>query len=236
MTSSLAFSCPNENISEDKFNEIYGGTHKLLPSSFLSTDRDAATGLLTEGALDAHLKGMMDSGIVPDPRSGSAPEYSRKVKVLLDNAMAEYCFYYNRYSNSLKYLMSGIRNASASSSSQELQTVVKNRLEMTQLLNRKVNDLAQIMNRITAKMMNSHKTLQAEIAAFNASLREKRDKLEEQNKIIRSNEASMRLQKEMVKYTEEKARYSNNLLKLYSFLNIVALGLLVYVYKAAGEE
>jgi len=37
----------------------------------------------------------------------------------------------------------------------------------------------------------------------------------------------------MVKFSEEKNRYSANLLKLYSFLNVVALGLLVYVYKAA---
>jgi hypothetical protein len=40
----------------------------------------------------------------------------------------------------------------------------------------------------------------------------------------------------MVKYSEEKARYSDNLLKMYSFLNVVALGLLIYVYKAAGDE
>jgi hypothetical protein len=37
----------------------------------------------------------------------------------------------------------------------------------------------------------------------------------------------------MVKYSEEKARYTDNLLKLYSFLNVVALGLLVYVYRAS---
>ena len=38
----------------------------------------------------------------------------------------------------------------------------------------------------------------------------------------------------MVKYTEEKGRYTDNLLKVYSVLNIVVLGLLVYVYKSAG--
>ena len=84
--------------------------------------------------------------------------------------------------------------------------------------------------------MKSSETLQQEIAEFNKRLKSQRDKLEEQNTIIQSNEASTRLKKEMVKYSEEKARYSNNLLKMYSFLNIVALGLLVYVYKAAGDE
>lgn len=40
------------------------------------------------------------------------------------------------------------------------------------------------------------------------------------------------LYKEMEKYSRQKAAYTNNLLGLYSFLNITALGLLVYIYKA----
>jgi hypothetical protein len=40
----------------------------------------------------------------------------------------------------------------------------------------------------------------------------------------------------MVEYTEEKSRYTDNLMKMYSVLNIVVVGLLVYVYKAAGDE
>jgi hypothetical protein len=60
-----------------------------------------------------------------------------------------------------------------------------------------------------------------------------KEKMESQGNMIRSNQASTTIQKEMVKYTEEKARYNDNLLKVYSFLNIVALGVLLYVYKAA---
>jgi len=40
------------------------------------------------------------------------------------------------------------------------------------------------------------------------------------------------LYKEMEKYSRQKAAYTNNLLGLYSFLNITALGLLIYIYKA----
>ena len=57
----------------------------------------------------------------------------------------------------------------------------------------------------------------------------------EQNKIISSTEGAIKIKKEMVKYTEEKARHSDNLLKLYGFLNIVVVGLLVYIYKASSE-
>ena len=84
--------------------------------------------------------------------------------------------------------------------------------------------------------MNSSSELKDDITRFTRELKDAKEKLEKQNDIIQSNEATMRIKKEMVKYTEEKARYSDNLLKMYSFLNVVALGLLVYVYKAAGDE
>lgn len=243
MTSTLSFQCTAETVGENKLDETYVGdvdtpsyTAPLLPSSFSSTDRDGTTGVLTESALNARLESLNRLGIVPDHTQLTARIYTNKVTALLTNAKAEYCFYYSRYTSSLTYLMNGIKDATTATNSQQLQQAIQIRLNITKTLNRKINDLIQIMNRITAKMMTSHTTLQAEIADFNKNLKIQRDKLEEQNKIIQSNEGSMRLQKEMVKYSEQKGRYSDNLLKLYSFLNIVTLGLLVYVYKAAGEE
>ena len=78
--------------------------------------------------------------------------------------------------------------------------------------------------------------IQKEIEKFNARIKAQKEKLDAQNKIIMSGEATTNIRKEMVKYTEEKGKYTDNLLNLYSFLNIVALGLLVYVYTAAGNE
>jgi septal ring factor EnvC (AmiA/AmiB activator) len=179
---------------------------------------------------------MSSSGVLPNPKTSTAAAYRAKAKALLDSAKAEYCFYHVRYKASLDHLFAGIRGLSTGSDSAELRQVVEKRLAKTQTLNRKLNDLIQIMNKVTEKLMNSSNTLQEEIVRFTTTLRNNKEKLEKQNQVIQSNEASMRLQKQMVKYTEEKSRYSDNLLKMYSFLNIVALGLLVYVYKAAGEE
>ena len=75
-----------------------------------------------------------------------------------------------------------------------------------------------------------------EITRYNTKIKEKQKKLDEQNRIITSNEAGMKIKKDMVKYTEEKSRHTNNLLKMYCFLNVVTVGLLVYVYKAAGDS
>lgn len=231
----MSFKCPVEtNIAPNQLGIVYPGKNKLLPSSILPTDR-TQDGMLKQSVLTDWVSRLQDSGVVPVPKKLTSADYVSKVKDLLTYGKAEYCFYDARYRASLEYLFTGIRNA-AGNNTDETKQVVETRLGISQSLNRKVNDLIQIMNKITEIMMKSSDTLQKDIEEFNKNLREKRDKLEEQNKIITSNEATMRLQKEMVKYTEEKAGYSDNLLKMYSFLNIVALGLLIYVYKAAGDE
>jgi hypothetical protein len=85
-------------------------------------------------------------------------------------------------------------------------------------------------------MLNTSNSLQKEITEYNDKIQKQRSKLDYQNNIISSNEAATKIRKEMIKYTEERANYSDNLLKLYSFLNIITLGLLVYVYKASGDQ
>ena len=84
-------------------------------------------------------------------------------------------------------------------------------------------------------MLLSTSGLETKVQSFDKNMKEQQQKLLAQNKIISSNQSVTELNKQMVKFTEEKAKYSNNLLGLYSFLNIVALGLLVYVYKSARD-
>ena len=231
----MSFTCPVEtNLSPNQLTADFPGEKRLLPSSILPTDRNGE-GMLTATMLSDWVGRLEGSGLLPVLKGTTPSAYTAKVSALLHSAKQEYCFYDSRYRASLQYLFTAIRNATTNNTA-EAKQVIDTRLQTTQTLNRKVNDIIQIMNAITDKMMKSSTTLQSEIEQFNKRLREQRDKLEEQNKIIQSNEAAMRLQKEMVKYSQEKARYSDNLLKMYSFLNIVALGLLVYVYKAAGEE
>jgi len=231
----MSFQCPvATNLSPQQLTADFSGEKKLLPSSILPTDRDGE-GMLKPAMLADWVGRLEGAGVLPTLKGSTPSAYTAKISALLEAAKQEYCFYDSRYRAALQYLFTAIRNATTNNTAESKQ-VIDTRLQLTQTLNRKVNDLIQIMNAITDKMMKSSTTLQSEIEQFNKRLREQRDKLEEQNKIIHSNEAAMRLQKEMVKYSEEKARYSDNLLKMYSFLNVVALGLLIYVYKAAGEE
>jgi predicted oxidoreductase len=116
------------------------------------------------------------------------------------------------------------------------KAVVERYLDSTKMLNLRLNDLTQIMNAITEYMLTTSDNIQDEIVKYNKQIQAQKESLDKQNKIINTGDATTNIRKEMVKYTEEKAKYTDNLLKLYSFLNIVTLGLLVYIYKAADNE
>jgi hypothetical protein len=154
---------------------------------------------------------------------------------LIQDLRLEYCFYESRYKYALEKVFNAIRNGDLSST-EDAKATVQRYLEITKMLHRRLNDLTQITSSITENMVSSSVGIQSEIETYNKQIQAQRVQLEKQSKIINKGEAVTNIRKEMVKYTEEKAKYTDNLLTLYSFLNIVTLGLLVYIYKAAGNE
>ena len=142
--------------------------------------------------------------------------------------------YESKYKTALNKLFNTIREGYINNTG-DIQYIIQSNLAVAQTLNKKLNDLTQIINGVTEDMLASTSGLEEKIKEFDKQNKEHQRKLQEQNKIITSSQASTELNKQMVKYTEQKAKYSNNILGLYSFLNVVALGLLVYVYKSARD-
>lgn len=237
MNSRMSLSCPNiSSLTDNELNQIFGnGTITGLLSSIPnnSSDRDN-NGMLTQSAVKTVINTLKNSGVIPTPTPTNAEAFLKKQKDIIINIQSEYCFYYARYKYSLEKLLNAIQQGYITNS-QENQQVVQKYLQTTQMLNKKLNDLTQIVNGVTNEMLTSNTVLENEIVELDNKIKEQQKKLGEQNKIISSSEAVTKLNKEMVKYTEEKARYTDNLLKMYSVLNIVALGLLIYVYKSASD-
>ena len=189
-------------------------------------DMDRENGILKSTVVDTIVLNLKNSGIIPTV-TANTDLFIKKQNDLMQNVKSEYCFYYSRYSYSLQKLLKAISDSN---------TVNINKyLDSTQSLNKKMNDLIQIINGVNGELLLSNTHMTQEVKKFDDEIKQLHTKLVNQNKIISSNEAVNKLNKEMVKYTEEKSRYTNNLLKMYSVLNIVALSLLVYVYKSAGE-
>ena len=210
--------CPSVNsLTDDELNQTYSG---ILPSTpFSNTDRD--NGVLKPATVTTIVSNLKSSGVIPTLTKTNSDAFFQNQTKLINDIKTEYCFYYSRYTYSLKKLLKAIGDIN--------QTNMDMYLTSAQSLNQKMKDLIQIVSEITTELKQTDV-----VGNLNTVMKESQSKLMEQNRILSSNDAATKLNKEMVKYTEEKGRYTDNLLKVYSVLNIVVLGLLVYVYKSAG--
>ena len=205
----------------------------LAATSNPASDRDA-NNTLKSSVLDGIINSLITKNIIPVANSINADAYHATVVKFLDNVNSEFCFYKNRYSTALRLLFAAIREGFNSQNDANKQDVNR-KLKIVEQLNTKLNDFTLIVHKISKNIRTKSDRLQAEIDKFNTDIEAQRVSLNYQNGIITSGNKEITIRKEMVKFTEEKARNSDNLLKLYSFLNVVVLGLLVYVYKAASD-
>jgi hypothetical protein len=233
----MSISCPSKTaLTDSELSQTFGNgvIQGLLPSSPSgASDRDV-NGMLNQSVVQSIVTSLKSSGVIPVPKFGNTDLFITKQAELLKNIQAEYCFYESRYKYALDKLFNTI-NLGYMNNTGDAQAAIQNYLGTTQALNKQLNDLTQIINGVTDDMLATTTNLENEIKAFDKQISEQRAKLNTQNKIISSSQAVTKINKEMVKFTEQKAKYSTNLLGLYSFLNIVALGLLVYVYKSARD-
>ena len=236
----MAWTCPESgSLVDSELNQLYGDgkAMSLIPATQIpASDRDA-NGALTTKAVDTIVAHLKNTGIVPSASGktdASGDAFQKRQAALLQSVRSEYCFYYSRYKYALIKLLDAIRQGYAQSTPDKKQMVDKY-LAITQSLHQKLNDLVQIVDAATRDMVTTTTSMETEIKRVNQTLQEQKEKLAHQQKVIGSNEATKKLNREMVRYTEEKARYTDNLLTLYSALNIVALGLLIYVYKSFPE-
>jgi hypothetical protein len=205
----------------------------LLPADAPGDEnRVTRGGLLKEESIAQIIAELKNKGIIPNYKNNQ--NSVEKQNKLISNAKEEFCFYYIRYKESLKRLFDLVVDNNSAPSDNK-QPLISAQLEVTRSLNRKLNDLIQIMIGITKEITNSSRFIQSEVNTLQSDLEKQQQYLMNQKKIIASDEAVTKLNKEMVKYTEEKARYTNNLLNVYSVLNVVTLGLLVYVFRSTTD-
>jgi len=235
----MDLSCPTNgtlSFTTKDFEAVYGDGKDKLPLLPENSPEDgmrvAKGGLLKEDSVTQMITELKNKGIVPNYKNNQ--NSAEKQNKLITNAKEEFCFYYIRYKESLKRLFDLVVENKEDPCDIK-QEKISAQLDVTRPLNRKLNDLIQIMIGITKEINNSSSTMQTDINTLQSNLEQQQQYLMNQKKIIASDEAVTKLNKEMVKYTEEKARYTNNLLNVYSVLNVVTLGLLIYVFRSTTD-
>jgi len=249
----MSILCPTDKEYEDAAlnTDLLGPPASVVAKPLLSyataydsegrnPSTSANAGMLTETTLDTIINNITDEKT--NPKIPTIPEkatrkdkddFDIKQKKLKDDIKAEYEFYYCRYIYCLNKLFRSISTTVPSNGNIDTTTIEKY-LKLTKDYNIKLNDLIRIIHKLNTKISYNNteaglllKGQDTQIEQLMKSLKEHNDKLSGKNTVTN-------LRKDMVKYTEEKGRYTDNLLKMYSVLNIVALGLLVYVYKSAS--
>lgn len=230
------------SLTDTDLKSMYGTTTSpgLLPADgFQPTDRDDK-GLLKPDILKTTVASMTAAGKIPTPppvssESSAIETYMKKNRQFTENLKAEYCFYDSRYKYAINQLFNKLKSG-YSQTDLTNQTLIQTYLQASVALNMKLNDLSQIMNEVTKRRLEQSQEQNSEINNINKTLENRSSKLSEQYKILSSQQATALLYKDMVKYSKERADSSNNLLQLYSFMNVVMIGVLVYLYRSMSSS
>lgn len=142
----------------------------------------------------------------------------------------EFCFNYFRYRYCLETLFDKLVVTSKNTSlSDEDRNDIQSKLNRARQFNEKLNDLVQITNFIAQKRAQEMRQQNSEINQMNSSIASTYSTLQNHSRILNSETNVQDLRKRMVEFTEEKNRSAVNLLSLFGFLNLVAIGLLFYI-------
>jgi len=122
--------------------------------------------------------------------------------------------------------------STAGTLSADKQATIQMYLGKSKEYNVKLNDLIQVSNFLASKRASDSSEQSDKVNALNTEISSTFDTLKQHQQILTSENATADLRKRMTEFSEEKNRSANNLLQLYGVLNIVAIGLLLYIYRS----
>ena len=176
----------------------------------------------------------LDSVISASDSSAFNPvtEFAAKMKMFVESLREEFCYYDARYKVAMQKWVALVTDASYSKDTNITNTDIQQYATIATQLNYKLNLLVQLTRAVNNHQYSSSKQKQEDIEALNKQFNARYAATKAQMGQLSNLTSKEGLRKRMVGYTQEKARATDNLLSLYAFLNVVALGVLVYVYKS----
>jgi hypothetical protein len=199
-------------------------------------------GNITEAALADYMSSLITSkkipGSPPTPTTDGNQNETIKGYILaqntfLEKTQEEYNYYNDRYKYSLNKFLELLANTvSANIASSETQ----NWLDATIILNKRINDIITIFTYLSSYYLTQSRNNNNTINDINSQLETRSNQIKVEGELLRRKGGDKELYEKMVEYSTVKARATNNLLSLYGCMNIVALGILFYVYKATANK
>jgi hypothetical protein len=159
-------------------------------------------------------------------------EFAAKMKMFVESLREEFCYYDSRYKVAMQKWVALVTDASYREDANITNADIQQYATIATQLNYKLNLLVQLTRAVSNYQYSQSKQKQEDIEALNKDFNSRYAATKGQMAQLSNLTSTEDLRKRMVGYTQEKARATDNLLSLYAFLNVVALGVLVYVYKS----
>ena len=203
-----------ETITSSNFIDSYYTVNGVscLPNSGTgfavtrSSSLDTLVDSYVSGSLLTTLPAMSDS------------RYGVALTNLIGSIKAEYCFYYKRYMFALNQVLTLAATAGTPMGSGSTYDSYKQNAKRINTLLTQILVILENVSRLSGSPVD--------INSIHGDLINHMRKLQD-------NEMEINAKSAMIDYTLEKNSSSRNLLAIYGFMNIVAIGMLVYVYRAA---
>ncbi len=231
-----------EIITNANYTEKYPGT-SCLPGGGQGFSKSSINnkGEIDSSALKNHVSGLLDSQRAFAPESlvqleemNPAEDFAKASAKLRDNINKEYCFYYKRYI----FILHEILIQAATQNAKNLGAAYVTKKNNTEGLNSRLNQILQVLQAIVNSRMTSLRNYYGRdsgVNQVNTYLDKTRTDLLVHSKLLKNMSMEKDLKSAMVDYTVEKNSSSRNLLAIYGFMNIVAAGLIFYLYRTAKE-
>jgi len=159
----------------------------------------------------------------------SKQQYVALLELYIKQLNDEYCYYYSIYKFGLKALLNDIvyytNNTQPTNAIADAQKYVL-------IMNRRCGYLLYCMEKIKNKLETDSTQITTIAQNDEQEIESATAEIIRQNQMLQQNDLNSDVYKNMVKYTYEKNKYSSNILALYGGLNIVAIALLVYIYRS----
>ena len=195
---------------------------------------DEATGRVDPSTIAGWVNTLQEFGIVKSPptvKVGDTVQVDMDAYIKQDNDLyqqlqEEYCHYNERYMFALKRFLT-----LATSRDQNDNPLAQDTLEISRKLNLRVNSVLEVMNYISQSRVSLVNSNKGSIDASNRKIRRRMAQMTGMFAKLRKDNAMVTTQREMVRYTQEKNAYTSNQIAVWTALNVLTLGAIVYVYR-----
>jgi hypothetical protein len=237
-----------ETITDANYKALYSSSDTSLPNggTGFPESSTSSNGLVNNGEIKVHLDSLLSKMNAVAPSGETTKEANNKeideTKVFSENAAklrknltTEYCFYYKRYI----YILHDILTTAATMGGESKPQEYKDKKLETEKLNAKLNQILQILQALINSRLTSLQGYYGEssgVNQLNQQLDTTRTELIRHSQLLKNADLEKDLKAAMVDYSVEKNSSSRNLLAIYGFMNIVAAGLIFYLYRSAKSE